>query len=571
MKPVEVLQKWWGYSSFRPLQESIIERALSGEDTLAILPTGGGKSVCFQVPAMCREGLAIVVTPLISLMRDQVEHLEMAGIRALAIYSGMSYHEIDTALDNARYGDYKFLYVSPERLRTDLFKARVATMDVNFIVVDEAHCICQWGYDFRPDYLLLSNLREILPDVPVIALTASATPDVAQDIMDKLGFRGRREPICSGFERSNLSYVVRECEDKFGQLLRLCNNVVGTGIVYVRERVASAKIASFLLSQGVAADFYHAGLSTPERTAKQKRWMEGDTRVIVATNAFGMGIDKSDVRWVCHFDLPDSLEAYYQEAGRAGRDGKPSYALLLWNKGDMTRMTRICQTSFPPLDYIAGVYQKIFQYLGFAYEEGQGRSCKFDLMDFARKFRLHAATAYYALKYIESCGYWTLTDELDNPSRVMFTVGRDELYRVQLGSNRLDTFIKALMRIYPALFSHPVRIDEGYIARTTPDSEAGVKEKLMELSRMHVLQYIPRDRSPYIILHNERLTPDNLFLSPTDWERRRNVFKTHLESMYRYISPSCSDDNPACRQKRICAYFGQKDAKECGKCDMCRK
>ena len=350
----EILKKYWGYTSFRPKQEEIISSALVGEDVLAILPTGGGKSVCFQVPTMMREGLAVVVSPLISLIKDQVQNLRARGIKAMAVHSGMTRREIDIALDNAVYGDYKFLYLSPERLRTDLFRTRVQKMQVCFLVVDEAHCISQWGYDFRPDYLLISDVRELLPDVPVIALTATATPDVAKDIEDKLGFR-KDNIICSGFERPNLSYVVRNTENKFGTLLSLCNAVQGTGIVYVRERKAARDIASFLVSQGVNAGFYHAGLSKEERNDVQERWKRGDLRIIAATNAFGMGIDKPDVRFVCHFDLPEAVESYYQEAGRAGRDGLHSWAVLLWNKSDIKRLEAIYQSSFPGLDYIAGM------------------------------------------------------------------------------------------------------------------------------------------------------------------------------------------------------------------------
>ena len=357
----EILKKYWGYTSFRPKQEEIISSALVGEDVLAILPTGGGKSVCFQVPTMMREGLAVVVSPLISLIKDQVQNLRARGIKAMAVHSGMTRREIDIALDNAVYGDYKFLYLSPERLRTDLFRTRVQKMQVCFLVVDEAHCISQWGYDFRPDYLLISDVRELLPDVPVIALTATATPDVAKDIEDKLGFR-KDNIICSGFERPNLSYVVRNTENKFGTLLSLCNAVQGTGIVYVRERKAARDIASFLVSQGVNAGFYHAGLSKEERNDVQERWKRGDLRIIAATNAFGMGIDKPDVRFVCHFDLPEAVESYYQEAGRAGRDGLHSWAVLLWNKSDIKRLEAIYQSSFPGLDYIADIYQKVFKY-----------------------------------------------------------------------------------------------------------------------------------------------------------------------------------------------------------------
>ena len=545
----EILQKYWGYTSFRPKQEEIISSALAGEDVLAILPTGGGKSLCFQVPTMMREGLAVVVSPLISLIKDQVQNLRARGIKAMAVHSGMTRREIDIALDNAVYGDYKFLYLSPERLRTDLFRTRVQKMQVCFLVVDEAHCISQWGYDFRPDYLLISNIRELLPDVPVIALTATATPDVAKDIEEKLGFR-KDNIICSGFERPNLSYVVRNTENKFGALLSLCNAVSGTGIVYVRERKAARDIASFLVSQGVDAGFYHAGLSKEERNDVQERWKRGDLRIIAATNAFGMGIDKPDVRFVCHFDLPEAVESYYQEAGRAGRDGLRSWAVLLWNKSDIKRLEAIYQSSFPGLDYIADIYQKVFKFLGIAYEDGAGAVCKFNLLEFVRRY---------------------LTEEIDNPTRIMFIVNRDDLYRVQLSDPSLDTFVKALMRIYPGLFSHLVAIDEEYVGKVTMNSSRAVKQKLLQLSRSGVLRYIPKVRSPLICFAGERLTPDNLYLSETVYGRRKAMFKERLDAMYRYISPVSdrSAAQSACRSRRLSAYFGQEQCRPCGICDLC--
>ena len=450
------------------------------------------------------------------------------------------------------------------------YGTRVQKMQVCFLVVDEAHCISQWGYDFRPDYLLISNIRELLPDVPVIALTATATPDVAKDIEEKLGFR-KDNIICSGFERPNLSYVVRNTENKFGALLSLCNAVSGTGIVYVRERKAARDIASFLVSQGVDAGFYHAGLSKEERNDVQERWKRGDLRIIAATNAFGMGIDKPDVRFVCHFDLPEAVESYYQEAGRAGRDGLRSWAVLLWNKSDIKRLEAIYQSSFPGLDYIADIYQKVFKFLGIAYEDGAGAVCKFNLLEFVRRYRLNAAMAYNAIKYIEISGYWTLTEEIDNPTRIMFIVNRDDLYRVQLSDPSLDTFVKALMRIYPGLFSHLVAIDEEYVGKVTMNSSRAVKQKLLQLSRSGVLRYIPKVRSPLICFAGERLTPDNLYLSETVYGRRKAMFKERLDAMYRYISPVSdrSAAQSACRSRRLSAYFGQEQCRPCGICDLC--
>ncbi len=566
----EILKKYWGYTSFRPKQEEIVQSALDGNDVLAILPTGGGKSLCFQLPTMMRDGIAIVVSPLISLIKDQVQNLMAKGIKAVSVHSGMTRREIDIALDNAAYGDYKFLYLSPERLRTDLFRSRVQKMDVCFLVVDEAHCISQWGYDFRPDYLEIAGVRELLPDVPVIALTATATPAVAKDIEEKLGFR-KDNIICSGFERPNLSYVVRRTENKYGALLSLCNSVQGSGIVYVRERRSARDVAAFLCSQGLDAGFYHAGLSREERSSVQERWKKGELRIMAATNAFGMGIDKPDVRFVCHFDMPEAVESYYQEAGRAGRDGLRSYAVLLWNDTDIKRLEAIYRTTFPGLDYIADVYQKVFKYLNIAYEDGEGQVCKFNLIDFVRRYGLNAAMAYNAIKYLEMSGYWTLTDEVDNPTRVMFTVGRDDLYRVQLSDHSLDTFIKALMRIYTGLFSHLVSIDEEYIARVTQNSSRAVKQKLLQLSRCGVLKYIPMLRSPLMCFANERLTPSNLYLPEKVYNQRRKMFRDRLDAMMEYISQEKGDADSGfqCRSRRLSAYFGQEHCRPCGICDMC--
>ncbi len=558
-----ILKKYWGYDEFRPMQQEIISSALAGKDTLALMPTGGGKSVCFQVPAMAKEGICLVVSPLIALMKDQVQNLGSKGIKALAVYSGMTYSQIDAALDNAIYGDYKFLYVSPERLHTGIFRERVKKMDINFLVVDEAHCISQWGYDFRPAYLEISKIKELINDVPVIALTATATKSVAEDIMRILNFS---EPnvISSGFERKNLSYVVRNVDDKFGNMLKICNGVPGTGIVYVRERKRCEEISSFLRQNGITADFYHAGLSKELRNAKQDSWIKGQTRIIVATNAFGMGIDKPDVRFVIHYDMPDSLEAYFQEAGRGGRDGKRSYATMLWNSTDISRLRQIHTISFPDIQYIKEIYQKVFIYLNIPYEEGKESVNKFNLVEFSKKYSLNSVSAYYAIKYLEQEGYWELTDELDNPSRIMFAVGRDELYKVQIDNPALDSFIKSILRIYTALFSRLTPIDEEYIARVTMDSPAGVKEKLKQLSGLRIIKYIPKVRTPLIIMNYERLVESNLYISQKRYRERKDLYQKRIESIISYVK-----EDSVCRSRMLIDYFGQEVKDECGICDVC--
>jgi len=560
----ETLKKYWGYDSFRPGQEEIISSALEGRDTLAILPTGGGKSICFQVPALMKEGICIVVSPLIALMKDQVQNLDRRGIPALAVYSGMTQHEIDVALDNAIYGNYKFLYLSPERLRTRLFRARLERMNVNYLVIDEAHCISQWGYDFRPDYLQIAEIRTILPKgVPVIALTATATPVVAQDIMEKLGFK-EKNLVQGDFERPNLSYVVRKAEDKMGQLLKICNGIQGSGVVYVSKRKNAEDLSAFLLSHDISAEGYHAGMGRDERSAIQDRWKNGTTRVIVSTNAFGMGIDKPDVRFVCHFDMPDSLEGYFQEAGRAGRDGKRAYAVLLWNGTDVRSLKQKIRTSFPPLEYIRDIYQKVFTFLGFAYEEGEGACVKFDLEEFAKHFKLNATLAYYAIRYIEMEGYWTLTETLRIPAKIQFTVSRDDLYRIQLGSQEMDSFVKVLLRLYPGLFTEYVAIDPEKIAKAGGYAAEIVRNKLVSLSRKQLIKYIPAINSPMLNLNNERLVDKNLRLPKSEYEDRLRRRSEHIESIIEYVSLE-----KGCRAEFLLHYFGQEKTEKCGTCDLC--
>ncbi|MEF9986216.1 MAG: ATP-dependent DNA helicase RecQ [Bacteroidales bacterium] len=559
----EILKQYWGYDNFRPMQEEIINSALAGKDTLALMPTGGGKSICFQVPAMARSGVCLVISPLIALIKDQVQNLNERGIKALAVYSGMSYHQIDVAFDNAIYGDYKFLYVSPERLHTTIFKERVQKMEINFLVVDEAHCISQWGYDFRPSYLEIKEVKKIIGEVPIIALTATATKTVADDIVRNLEF-SQSNIICSGFERANLSYVVRNVDDKFGNILKICRGVQGTGIIYVRERKRSEEISQFLQQNNITADFYHAGLSKEMRSFKQDKWKNNDIRVIVATNAFGMGIDKPDVRFVIHYEMPNSLESYFQEAGRAGRDGVRSYTTLLWNNSDINRLRQIHNISYPDIDYIKDIYQKVFIYLGVPYESGADMVSKFNLVEFAHKFALNAVSAYYAIKYIEQEGYWELTDEIDNPSKIMFIVNRDELYKVQIDNSILDSFIKSILRIYTALFSKLTPIDEDYIARVTMDSLVGVKDKLKTLAKMKIIKFIPRLRTPLIIMNNERLVESNFYISQKRYNERKNLFKERINSIIAY-----ANNDLVCRSRQLIEYFGQDAVKDCGVCDIC--
>ena len=562
--PIDVLREYWGYESFRPKQEDIVNAALEGRDVLAILPTGGGKSVCFQVPAMMREGIAIVVTPLIALMKDQVQNLSRRGIKALCVNAGMGRREVELTLNNAAYGDFKFLYVSPERLGTSLFRNYVQEMNVSFIVVDEAHCISQWGYDFRPDYLQIGKLREIV-DAPVIALTATATPEVAEDIMDRLGFEDKLL-IKSGFERPNLSYIVRECEDKLGQLLNICMNVDGTGIVYVRSRKKTEELAAFLASNGISSSFYHAGLGPDSRTDRQEKWKKDEIRVMVCTNAFGMGIDKPDVRFVVHFDLPDSPEAYFQEAGRGGRDGKRSFAVLLWNATDIRRLRQIATVSFPSLDYIEDIYHKVHIFYEIPYDTGAGRQLKFDLDEFCRHFKLQRQAAYYSIVYIERTGHWTLSEDVDISTKVQICVDRNDLYDIEFPDPKMAPLLELMMRKYTGLFSYPVPVDEDYLAGSIGVPVPMFRQLLYKLSLEHVIRYIPNDHATVLFLHHERLRPKNVNLNPERYDLLKGSSHNRMQKMIDYVS-----EEDTCRSSYLLEYFGQKESKDCGTCDVCRK
>lgn len=563
MSPSEVLKEYWGYDGFRPMQEEIITAALEGKDVLAIMPTGGGKSVCFQVPGLMREGITLVVTPLIALMKDQVQNLNDRGVRALAVHAGMSRHEVDLALNNAAYGDYKFLYLSPERLGTQLFQSYVDVLDISFVVVDEAHCISQWGYDFRPDYLRIGELRERI-DAPVIALTATATPPVAQDIMERLGFR-EKLLLKSGFERPNLNYIVRHVEDKCSQILNICNGVPGTGIVYARNRRKCEELSAFLKAQGVSASFYHAGLGGQARAERQAAWKSGAVRVMVCTNAFGMGIDKPDVRFVVHYDLPESPEAYFQEAGRAGRDGKRSFAVQLWNSVDVRRAKQIEDVSFPSLEYIEDVYQKLHAFFEIPYDTGMGRQLKFKIEDFCKRFGLQRAPAFYALKYLERTEHLTYSEEVDIPTKVRINVDRKSLYDVELADQGQANVLEALMRSYTGIFSFLQQIDEEYVARRAGQTVPQLRQSLYGLSLAHVISYVPTDHSDVVVLHHDRLRPGNVNLMPSRYAMLRESFHARAEAMLEYVS-----ETSECRSRYLLRYFGQTEAADCGTCDVCR-
>lgn len=561
--PLDILREYWGYDSFRPKQEDIVRSALAGKDVLAILPTGGGKSVCFQVPAMMRDGIAIVITPLIALMKDQVQNLNRRGIKAMCINAGMSRREVDIALNNAAYGNFKFLYVSPERLGTRLFQSYLSELDISYIVVDEAHCISQWGYDFRPDYLQIGRLRELV-DAPVIALTATATPEVAEDIMEKLRFEDKCI-IKGGFERPNLSYIVRRCEDKSGQLLNICSAVAGTGIVYVRSRKRTEELAAFLTANGISSSFYHAGLGADTRSDRQMRWKSGQIRIMVCTNAFGMGIDKPDVRFVVHFDMPDSPEAYFQEAGRGGRDGKRSYAVLLWNDSDVRRLRQIATVSFPSLEYIEDIYHKVHIFFEIPYDAGAGRQLKFDLEEFCRRFGLQRSSAYYAIVYLERTGHWTLSEDVDISTKVQITVERNELYEMDFSDPRMIPLLDILMRHHTGLFSFPVPVDEDYVSGLLGTGVPQLRRLLYALSLEHVLRYIPCDHATVLSLHHDRLRPKNVFLDPARYRLLKNSFTERMQKMIDYVG-----EEDVCRSRYLLEYFGQSESSDCGTCDVCR-
>ena len=563
MEALEILKQVWGYDAFRPMQEEIISAAAEGKDVLAILPTGGGKSVCFQVPALMREGLALVVTPLIALMKDQVRRLEEQGVKALCIHAGMERHEVERILGNAAWGDFKFLYVSPERLGTALFQSFLPVLPLNYIVVDEAHCISQWGYDFRPDYLTISELRKVT-DVPVIALTATATPRVAEDIMDRLAFR-ERLLLKSGFERPNLSYIVRRCEDKSGQLLDICRAVDGSGIVYLRHRQRCEETAALLRDNGISASFYHAGLGGQARAERQEAWRRGEIRVMVCTNAFGMGIDKPDVRFVVHTGLPESPEAYFQEAGRAGRDGLRAWAVLLWNATDVRRLRQLRDVTFPSLEFIADIYQKLHIFFEIPYENGAGRQLKFDLDAFARHFRLERAPVHYAIRYLERSGHLSYAEDVEIATQVRILADRNALYDIDLPERAMVTLLEALMRRHSGIFSSLVPVREEPLAAACGLEVPALRQLLYRCSLEHVIRYVPGDRCSVIFLHHNRLMPGNVDLQKDKYDFLLDNARARADAMTEYAS-----EESECRQHWLLRYFGQEESAPCGSCDVCR-
>ena len=560
----QILLKHWGYSDFRPLQLEIIESVAAGKDTLGLMPTGGGKSITFQVVSLSKPGMCLVVTPLIALMKDQVENLNKKGIKALAIHSGMSKREIKITLDNAAWGDYKFLYVSPERLNSENFLTRLKQMDINLLTVDEAHCISQWGYDFRPSYLNIAEVRKEMPGVPVLALTATATPKVADDIQEKLMFK-EKNLLKMSFQRENLNYLVRQVEDKNGYLLKTLDKVKGSGVIYVRSRKHTREIADELRKNRISADYYHAGLSHLVRNKRQDDWLKGDTRVIVATNAFGMGIDKHDVRFVIHIDPPDSLEAYYQEAGRAGRDGKRSAAVLLFNNADKVKLKKHISTAFPELANIKRIYEALCNYFQVAVGFGKGQTHEFHLQLFAQAYKFQQAMVYNSLKILQREGYLEFTEEVDNPSRVAFIVSRDELYKFQVANAVYDDFIKLILRSYTGLFSGYVAINEELLGKRAGLDQDQVYNFLKHLRKSNVIDYVPRSQSPFIYFGRERIAIDRLKISKENYDTRKQDFSDRIHAVIHYSTAS-----DTCRSQILLNYFGEDDAAPCGTCDVCQ-
>lgn len=559
-----ILKQYWGYDDFRGIQKEIIESICSGHDTLGLMPTGGGKSITFQVPALAQKGVSIVITPLIALMKDQVDHLLRRGIKAAAIYSGLTHEEIIITLENCIFGDVKLLYVSPERLASELFQTKLRHMKVSFITVDEAHCISQWGYDFRPSYLEIANIRKLLPGVPVLALTATATPAVVDDICEKLSRSERFNVFRMSFVRKNLVYVVRQANDKREQLIHILSRLQGTAIVYVRSRQRTKEYAELLMKAGISATFYHAGLDTSVKDERQQAWQEGNTRVIVATNAFGMGIDKPDVRVVIHIDCPDSIEAYFQEAGRAGRDGLRSYAVLLYNNGDKRKLEKRVADTFPEKDYIRQVYEHLAFFYQIGVGSGYNHTFEFNIDKFCHAFHHFPIQVDSALKILTRAGYIEYTEEQDNQARLMFTISRGELYKLENNSPNEDKIITTLLRNYGGLFTDYHYIDEGFLASQTALEPQQVYQTLKGLGQRHILHFIPQKKTPYIRYTQRREDKEYLQFTPAIYEERLDQFRQRIQAVIQYAT-----DDQVCRSRQLLRYFGETDSHDCGLCDVC--
>ncbi len=555
------LKEYWGYEHFRPLQEEIISSVLEGKDTLALLPTGGGKSICFQVPALYQEGICLVISPLIALMKDQVANLVKRGVSAVAIYSGMRHADIDRILDNCIYGEVKLLYVSPERLTTELMNVRLRQMHVNLIAVDEAHCISQWGYDFRPSYLKIAEIRTILPEVPIIALTATATPEVVQDIQEKLLFK-KENVLQKSFSRSNLAYVVFQEEDKLRRMREILNSVPGSGIVYVRSRKRSQEIAVHLAKNNISAVYYHAGLDTERRTAIQEAWIDNKVRIIVATNAFGMGIDKPDVRIVLHLALPESLEAYFQEAGRAGRDEKKAYAVLLHMDEDRKKLEHYYQTAFPPISEIKKVYQSLAAYFQLAVGSGLGDSFDFDLTEFVEIYKLNIMTTYSSLKILEQSEWLVLTESVFRPASIRFIVNKEELYDYTLRNRKMEYVIKKILQNFQGAFNNDVTFFEGKLARILNMELPDVRKALELMVQNAVIDYRPQREKPQLIFTQEIVAAQNLLIDKKIYDFRKKRYYQKMKAAIAYA------ERPICRNQQLLDYFGET-AKKCGICDVC--
>ena len=559
----QLLKQYWGYDSFRGIQEEIINSISENKDTLGLMPTGGGKSITFQVPALAKDGLCLVITPLIALMKDQVQNLRKRGIKALSIYSGMSRQDIITTLENCIFGNYKFLYISPERLDTEIFRTKLRKMKVSMITVDESHCISQWGYDFRPAYLKIAEIRELLPDVPVLALTATATPEVVKDIQARLHFR-RENVFRMSFERSNLAYIVRKTDNKTGELLHILRSMPGSAIVYVRNRRRTKEITELLNNEDITADFYHAGLDDATKDIRQHRWQSGGSRVMVATNAFGMGIDKPDVRIVIHMDLPDSIEAYFQEAGRAGRDGQKAYAVILYAKADKITLHKRIPDTFPEKEYIKDVYEHLQYYYQMAMGDGLDCVREFNIEDFCRKFKYFPVPVDSALKILTQAGYLEYTGEQDNTSRLLFTIQRDELYRLREMGDDMDKLIQTVLRSYTGVFTDYTYINEDSLAIRTGLTRRQIYEQLVHLAKLRIVSYIPRKKTPYIIYTRERIEAQLIHISPEIYEERKARYETRINAMLEYVT-----NDTLCRSRMLLDYFGEKNEHNCGQCDTC--